>query len=658
MRSLTLITLSLIFLWTNVNAKAMWEAGDLTYPTGETEVSAFVNTPGDSQLQAVLCTKNSANEYRFTLLLPNKLASDAVIKVHVKTDELDSEEYAEVSGNSLDLQIDSNLLIALPDSTKLSLSFDKDDAKFLGIPEVVEVSMSGADMTLRNVASECTALCIGSGFKCNYPLLSSLLWPQDRYTKITIDDLDNLCTLMTHPGYYKFTNSKACHLALDRFYKKDGIGPLSFIFKLFNDKTSSYQKYVKSWNEVVNLTPSANLNLGVRADDADWYIVLYSLVGHNRIKELPSSYYNIKNLNGDPTTLVYDVDNRYEMELLKYSSVLHRRVRGNVNAVSSVEKALKQWSDFYRELCASLPNIQQAQAIRPIVYRQMLMRVWRLAGRPQGIRLLSENAFKQGSGGKTLTHEPLEAQCSFFEGTNGEQFYFASENCIKGIDDYMRTSPLNTNLYKKVLDKWDTFAKQWQDSKFFNDGIDDAVGEHPRGNLGVTVLSLFKIYGFGDYFLLRECISSRDNDICGYEVHKAYNTYTKEFNYRLDSITSVNEDDGAELNRLNNLWLDYYHALSRYLKDLISKGLIDTWRAEFVKGVAAVVQTNALLNFPYDKEQLPDISLNDDEDDSQALYQDDSDKKMSIEQDRYDDESDMKSVDPDEDIDDDIIVPD
>ena len=290
MRSLTLITLSLIFLWTNVNAKAMWEAGDLTYPTGETEVSAFVNTPGDSQLQAVLCTKNSANEYRFTLLLPNKLASDAVIKVHVKTDELDSEEYAEVSGNSLDLQIDSNLLIALPDSTKLSLSFDKDDAKFLGIPEVVEVSMSGADMTLRNVASECTALCIGSGFKCNYPLLSSLLWPQDRYTKITIDDLDNLCTSMTHPGYYKFTNSKACHLALDRFYKKDGIGPLSFIFKLFNDKTSSYQKYVKSWNEVVNLTPSANLNLGVRADDADWYIVLYSLVGHNRIKELPSRY--------------------------------------------------------------------------------------------------------------------------------------------------------------------------------------------------------------------------------------------------------------------------------------------------------------------------------------------------------------------------------
>ena len=85
---------------------------------------------------------------------------------------------------------------------------------------------------------------------------------------------------------------------------------------------------------------------------------------------------------------------------------------------------------------------------------------------------------------------------------------------------------------------------------------------------------------------------------------------------------------------------------------------MDTWRAEFVKGVAAVVQTNALLNFPYDKEQLPDISLNDDEDDSQALYQDDSDKKMSIEQDRYDDESDMKSVDPDEDIDDDIIVPD
>ena len=69
------------------------------------------------------------------------------------------------------------------------------------------------------------------------------------------------------------------------------------------------------------------------------------------------------------------------------------------------------------------------------------MRIWNLAGKPQGIRLLPENAFKQGTGGKTVTGETLESQCSFFEGANGEQFYFASDSCINGIEDYMRISP-------------------------------------------------------------------------------------------------------------------------------------------------------------------------------------------------------------------------
>ena len=181
MRSLSyLFVLTALTYSTNSNA-AMWAAGDLTYANGETEVSAFVNAPGDTQLQAVLCSKNSQNNYRFTLLLPKKLDSDSVIKVNVKTDELNVEEYGEVSGNSLDLQMDETLLLAIPDSTKLSLVFDKEDAEYLGIPATIDVSMSGADMTLRNVASECTALCIGNDFKCNFPLLSSLLWPQDRY---------------------------------------------------------------------------------------------------------------------------------------------------------------------------------------------------------------------------------------------------------------------------------------------------------------------------------------------------------------------------------------------------------------------------------------------------------------------------------------------
>ena len=160
MRSISyLFVLGVLAYSTNSNA-AMWAAGDLTYANGETEVSAFVNTPGDTQLQAVLCSKNSLDNYRFTLLLPKKLNSDSVIKVTVKTDELSVEEYGEVSGNSLDLQIDENLLLAIPDSTKLSLVFDKEDAEYLGIPAIIEVSMSGADMTIRNVASECTALCI------------------------------------------------------------------------------------------------------------------------------------------------------------------------------------------------------------------------------------------------------------------------------------------------------------------------------------------------------------------------------------------------------------------------------------------------------------------------------------------------------------------
>ena len=73
MRSLSyLFVLIALTYSTNSNA-AMWAAGDLTYANGETEVSAFVNSPGDTQLQAVLCSKNSQNNYRFTLLLPKSL---------------------------------------------------------------------------------------------------------------------------------------------------------------------------------------------------------------------------------------------------------------------------------------------------------------------------------------------------------------------------------------------------------------------------------------------------------------------------------------------------------------------------------------------------------------------------------------------------------
>ena len=121
-------------------------------------------------------------------------------------------------------------------------------------------------MTLRNVASECTALCIGNDFKCNFPLLSSLLWPQDRYEKTNIDNIDDLCTAQLRPNLYKFNYTDSCKLALDRFYKKDGIGPLSYIYKLFNDKNSVFSKYNESWNKVISLSSASALNLPIEED--------------------------------------------------------------------------------------------------------------------------------------------------------------------------------------------------------------------------------------------------------------------------------------------------------------------------------------------------------------------------------------------------------
>lgn len=638
----------------NISAANMWSAGELTYQNGLTEISAFVNSPGNTQLQSVLCTNNAYSNYRFTLLLPKKSAAGAVIKVKVITDELSLEEYCEVSGNSIDFQVDENLLLTLPETTSLKLVFEKDDAQLLEIPQEIEISMTGADLTLKNVASECTVLCLDKGFKCNFPLLSSLLWPKDSFESFKYSNIDALCTRQIKPGLYRFSDSKKCRFALDEFYRKDGLGALSPIEKVFNDRNSSFNKYVSSWNEAVSLSPASALNIPVNADGKEWYLTLYSLVGSRHIREFPISYYTIKQLSGDPTTAVYDMDNRYEMEMLKYTSVLLRRVNGNVSSVNAIEKAIKYWGDFYRQLSATLPGLPQAQAIRPVVYRTMLMRIWNLAGKPQSIRLLPENAFVQGTGGKTVSGERLESECSFFEGFAGEQFYYASDNCIKGVADYMRTSPLKTPLYDEVVSKWNVFATEWMKSPFYNEGIEDAVGEHLKGNLNIALLAMIKQYGFGDYFLLRECISSRDSDICSFESKKMYNTYNKEFNYRLDSISNVSQEDGKLLNSLNELWLDYYLTLEKYLSDLEKKSLIEEWRAELVKGVASIVQTNAMLNFPYDRAELPDISLEDASADDEILN--DKGQKMSIEQDGYTDSPDDNS-DPDEDIDDSIVVP-
>ena len=73
--------------------------------------------------------------------------------------------------------------------------------------------------------------------------------------------------------------------------------------------------------------------------------------------------------------------------------------------------------------------------------------------------------------------------------------------------------------------------------------------------------------------------------------------------------------------------------------------------------LTAALETNALLNFPYDRAELPDVSLkNDTNMDGDVIN--DKGNKMTIEQDRYQDyQGDDSDYDPDADIDDDIIVP-
>lgn len=639
-----------VFIKSSACLSNIWEAGELTYKNGSTEISAFVNTKENTQLQVVLCSKKSIDNYRFTLLLPQKVLSDSVIKVKVYTDDSEVEQYAEVSGNSIDFQVDESLLLAIPYSAKLQLEFNSEDAEYLGLPKILDVSMKGAELALKNVSSQCTALCLNNGFSCNKSLLSSILWPVNSFNSLEYEQIDDLCTKQTRPDVYRFNLTKKCKAKLDRFYNNEGVGPLSFVYQLFNSPNSAYKKYEQSWKETVALSPVVAEDMN-RYELNDWYLLLYSLVGNRHIREFPNSFYSINNHKGDPTTLVYDIDNRYEMELLKYSSVLYRRMNSSIKSKNSVTKTLKLWSDFYRQLTQMLPNIHHAQAVRPIIYKSMLMRIWNLAGRPNGVKFYSKNMFRHGTNGKTITDEILEKQCSLFEGSNGEQFFYASSDCVKSVADIMRTSPYNTSLYRELEIKWDNYAKAWMSSPFYNDSLDDAIGENKRANLTLIILSLFREYGFGDYFQIRECLSSRDSDICSYESNKYYSTYTKEFNYRLDSISNVSADDANSLNELNNLYLEYYHALELYLDDLVSSNTIPLWRADFIKSLASIVQTNAMLNFAYSREELPDISQN--------MQKEGTDEKMTIEQDKYDDNDGQPDdiYNSDDDIDEDIIVP-
>lgn len=607
--------LGLSFIVPTSYAALMWEIGELNYPSGESEVSAFINTEGQTQLQTVMCTRNLRYDHRFTLLLKEPSAADMVIQVQVKSDGLESIAYGEVQGNAIDFQIDEELLTDLPDSSHLEFIFDKLDAQYLGLPEKLEVPMTAANFTFRKVAAECTALSLNNGYQSSPRILSAILWPRDFFANHNVDnDIDTLCTKTTKSGSLRFNLSAGCKFALDRFYRHEGTGPLSFLDNLFNGDDSLYAKYQNAWNTAVNLSHQGALSADVYAHGEEWYLALYALVSSKHVSNFTHSYYEIKNNHGDATTLVYDIDNRYEMETLKYTSVLLRRLKGSVQAREAFDKAMKYWGDFYRELQNILPNINQAQSLRPIIYKNMLLRIWRLAGRPQGINLYPETTFRQGSNNKTVTGDYLEKTCAFFDGANGEEFYFASNDCLKGIFSSLRSEGLKTESFEDLQKAWDAFAKAWDESIFFTDSIDDAVGEHPRSNFGLALISLFREYGFGDYFLMRQCISSKDEDICGYEAKKSYDVYTQELQNRLDAIAEVSPDDANTLNLLSQLWQNYYQKLSAYVDDLVARGKILPWRSGFVKGTAIVVQTNALLSFPYDREELPDESLENSED--------------------------------------------
>ncbi len=604
-----LVCATALALGSETYCATMWEAGELNYSDTESEVSAFINTERNTQLQTVLCARNSGYSYRFTLLLPKTCDNDMVIQVGVKSDTLKSTVYAEVSGNSLEFQIDQQLIISLKDSPVLEFEFSKSDADFLGLPELLSVPMTGSDLIMRKVASECTALCLTKDFSCDRQLLSSILWPNGGFSKTPVrDDLDTLCTQFKNDRF-SFVPNAACKFALDRFYQRYGVGPLSFLDAVFNKNGSHFEKYTKLWNEAVGLIPGGTLSPGTVADAREWYLMLYALSGDRRIKQFPQSYYDILRYEGDPTTVLYDTDNRYELEELKYTSVLSRRAQGSLKALDTIQEALKEWAEFYRDFSQALPQAKEAQALRPLIYRSMLLRIWYLAGQPEGVVLRQKNAFVQGTGGKLSTKERLESLCSFFDGEGGNEYFYGSSDCIRGVFADLSSGGFATPLFSELTDKWDAFAKAWTDSDFYTDSVDDAAGPEFRSKLTLPLLTFYRIYGFGDYFLMRQCIASRDPDICSYEASRFARSAAQELQTRQDSIAKVSPNDAQKLGKLSELWKDYFDALDRYTADLEKSGTIPRWRVELVKGMAAVEQMNALLNLSYDHEELPDETL-------------------------------------------------
>ena len=442
----------------NSAALTLWEAGRLDYPDGNAEVAAFVNGPQNTQLQAVLCAKDENDKNRLSLLLPQFYDASLMFEVVLACAGTEFPTYVELTGNTLEFQLDDDFYLKLADSASLTVKFKPEDAAYLHLPVSIDLPLLGADSVLQQVAQQCTSLCLRDDFKCRQGLLSALLWPPHGFNRDHFGDVDALCTRQATDGWH-FNLTDSCRLTLNRFYAREGQGPLSFLQALFHDEDGAYQKYKTLWNDAVAQLGAGPLtDLGL-VNDEEWYLGLYALAGTRELQDYPRSYFTILNSMADPTTLLYDIDSRYEMETLKYVSVLMRRLQPSYAVRQSLEHALTAWADFYRQLCALQPYILKAQALRPVMYRQMLLRIWQLAGRPRGLTLRPEDAFVQGSGGKTVTPDALEQKCAYFEGVRGDEFFFASDECIRAIHSELRLSGLITDDYPQLLRAWDDFAK-------------------------------------------------------------------------------------------------------------------------------------------------------------------------------------------------------
>lgn len=776
-----------------------WEAGRLDYGNGSAEVAAFVNQE-NVQLQVVLCSLNAPAAYRLTLLLSKTPKISGLIPATVLVDGTSTSVYAEVSGNSIELQVSIPLLISLTYSPNLEIVFNEQDAKALDLPETLQISMDQADLALNEIARSCTLLCQDQGFSCNQPLLSGILWPRqgfdhegDRselsvgaYRKLLggpknnaeladgyaehddnaqtsvedalkeqgsataestehenlqeqdsnwedddfgatsgfrlddesaeqdsfVENADSFSssdalettapvnlsessektstkssessrasssdaskststnssesllssmssvkgnseqwrdfdykeqdettsqeTAKAHEsddesneddlsqdalnfaclqwprsmsGYERsisdmyaltpsFNLSKKCKALLDKRFERDGRWALSFMPTIFKKPDSAYQKYQKDWNVLVKaIDPEGKLPDTLLHDD-DYYLALFTLFTTTNLHEFPQSYFDLLNFSDDPATFLYAMDNRYDLETVKYYAVLERRLKGSISLLHTASRCYNIWEEFYQEFSSALPPIPKAQALRPIVYRQMLMRVWRLAGYPDPLHLRPQYAFVQGTNHRTITREPLEAKCSAFEGSNGDQFFFASSECIQGIYSDLKRRGMLNDEFKQVQLRWDEYAQACNRSKMLklSGGTSQEVS---KSGLALSLISLYKVYGFGDYFLLRNCLSTRDNDICAFQYFKSHQDYNSEFRNTLSTLSEGQEQDAFTLNQLNDLWRRYFESLKTYTEHLVARGRIEDWRAYFVQGVAITTQTETLMSGPY-----------------------------------------------------------